>query len=115
MTLRPILESDHPARIQDPQICYECGGSQIVYRGRFNYGPMCRLDNIWLEDIDLLRCPQCNDISPVLFALSSLHRTIAESILRDTKHVLFGKKLKFIRKWMAAHEESEPKWFVVEH
>jgi DNA-binding XRE family transcriptional regulator len=66
--------------------------------GRYQYRE-CGLDNVWLEDWDMLVCPNCNTKMPVLPDADQIAELITAVLVRE-KGRLDGDSIVFLRKSM---------------
>jgi putative zinc finger/helix-turn-helix YgiT family protein len=84
----------------DPLKCERCGGVAV-----FDYAAVERfaeggLKDVYLVDVDVLRCPMCLHRKPFIRRQSQLHRAIAREIVLQRSR-LSGPQIKFIRKALA--------------
>ena len=78
--------------------CPECGEKLKKTRRIYHYKES-GLDNVYLKDIDIYKCVECNAEMPAIPQIERLHGRIAAAIIR--KNVpLSGKEIVFIRKHM---------------
>ena len=76
--------------------CFECGAEMISTVERYHYDES-GLPNVWLENVEIRRCPNCGEEDVVIPRLDSLHRVLAEGLVRKPKR-LTGAEVRFLRK-----------------
>jgi putative transcriptional regulator len=76
--------------------CETCAGDLKVTTERHHYVES-GLPNVYLEGIVIRRCPTCDEEDVVIPAIESLHKTIANALIRKP-HRLTGPEVRFLRK-----------------
>jgi putative zinc finger/helix-turn-helix YgiT family protein len=76
--------------------CFECSAEMQATREQYHYVES-GLPNVWIENVEVRRCPECGDEEVVLPALEGLHRAIAAALVRKPAR-LTGAEVRFIRK-----------------
>lgn len=76
--------------------CFECGAEMVSTVERYRYDES-GLPNVWLENVEIHRCPECGEVEVVIPGLDTLHRVIAERLARKPTR-LTGAEIRFIRK-----------------
>jgi transcriptional regulator with XRE-family HTH domain len=76
--------------------CYECGKQMDGSKGEYKYIE-CGLTSVFLKDIVVFRCTNCNAVVPEIPAAGVLHRIIALRILAK-QNFLTGSEIRFLRK-----------------
>ena len=79
------------------RMCRACGKGELVsVRERVHYTGS-GLPNVWLENVEVRRCPACKEHVVVLFAVEHLHRAIALAVAKKSSR-LTGVEARFLRK-----------------
>ena len=76
--------------------CPECGNQMRKKSGVYHY-TQCGLDDVFLGDITIFECPNCDIEVPEISHIKDLHRSIAYSIATKPSRLL-PKEMRFLRK-----------------
>lgn len=91
--------------------CTNCGMEAPVVRGN------CRFDQIGLrvqlERIDLVKCPNCGNVDPIIPNLDGLMDSLALAVI-GKPYSLCGKEVRFLRKYMGKSQEEFAKLIPVD-
>lgn len=83
--------------------CSNCGNEAPVVRGN------CRFDEIGipvqLERIDLVKCPKCGNVDPIIPNLDGLMDCLAMAVIFKP-YRLSGKEVRFLRKYLGKSQED---------
>ena len=76
--------------------CDICGGQTEILLGQTYHYKESGLDNVYLENIEVRVCKQCNEKSPVIPRIMQVHKLMALAVaLSDTP--LIGAETRFLR------------------
>ena len=78
--------------------CSLCGHEMEETRGDYPF-PESGLPKVLLEDIRLLKCPECGNIEPLIHSAKDLMRALALAVLHKPTP-LCGVEIRFLRKHM---------------
>lgn len=77
--------------------CTNCGSSAPVVRGN------CKFDEIGipliLQHIDMVKCPNCKNVDPIIPDLDGLMDTVAVGVI-SSPYLLNSKEIRFLRKYL---------------
>jgi transcriptional regulator with XRE-family HTH domain len=76
----------------------QCGARGTVVLGDYLFVES-GLNNVTLHGVELLKCPQCGSVTPVLSKINRLMRLIARALVLKPSE-LTGKEIRFLRKYM---------------
>ncbi len=77
--------------------CRACGKGDLVSgRERVNYTDS-GLPNVWLDNVEVRRCPMCKEHVVIISAVEHLHRAIALAVTMKPSR-LTGMEVRFLRK-----------------
>jgi YgiT-type zinc finger domain-containing protein len=77
--------------------CDVCGNERKTIIDPAYHYTLSGLDNVYLENLQVEYCEQCNDKGPILPRVPHLHKTIAEAIILKPSP-LTGREIRFLRK-----------------
>jgi putative zinc finger/helix-turn-helix YgiT family protein len=80
------------------RVCRGCGGNARIVRKDYRFTES-GLNNVFLEKIDVVVCPQCEGESPRIPNHDDLMRTIAVALI-DKPSELAGDEVRFLRKYL---------------
>jgi YgiT-type zinc finger domain-containing protein len=78
--------------------CNECGSMANVYRGTYQFNES-GLKNVILSGIELIQCPSCGAVDPVIPHVNELMRLLALAVISQP-YRLHGNEVKFLRKFI---------------
>jgi len=78
--------------------CFICGQEMSCSIEMYHYKE-CGLDNVYLVNVEVCRCPGCNEKVVSIPALPALNTAIGEDLLQKESR-LNGKEIRFLRKNM---------------
>jgi putative zinc finger/helix-turn-helix YgiT family protein len=84
--------------------CYECGGNARIVRKGYHFTES-GLNNVFLKDIEVVKCANCKSETPRIPNHDDLMRTIAVALI-DKPSELAGDEVRFLRKYLG--EGSAP-------
>jgi len=84
--------------------CKECGGNAKIVCEDYHFTES-GLNNVFLKDIEVVKCPKCKSESPRIPNHDDLMRTIAVALI-DKPSELAGDEVRFLRKYLG--QGSEP-------
>lgn len=90
-------------------LCDICEGTTTVKSGQSYHYTECGLDNVYLENIEVVVCENCEAITPILPRITLLHATIARAIALQP-YPLSGFDIRFLRKQLGL---SAKQWAVL--
>ena len=80
------------------RVCRECGGNAKVVRKNYRFKES-GLNNVFLKDIEVVKCADCKSESPRIPNHDDLMRTIAVALI-DKPSELAGDEVRFLRKYL---------------
>jgi putative zinc finger/helix-turn-helix YgiT family protein len=80
------------------RVCRECGGNAKVVRKNYRFKES-GLNNVFLKDIEVVKCADCKSESPRVPNHDDLMRTIAVALI-DKPSELAGDEVRFLRKYL---------------
>jgi putative zinc finger/helix-turn-helix YgiT family protein len=84
--------------------CSNCGQPAEIQKGDFPFIRQPGL-NVHLYDVDLIVCPECGNIDPVIPKVNEVLRKIAEAIV-GKKYRMTGAEVRFLRKYLGMTAEQ---------
>ncbi len=91
--------------------CTVCGGELVHGEGSHHYTE-CGLDMVYLEGIDIAKCPQCREEFISLPRVPELHDLIGSTLIQK-KTLLNGKEIRFFRKNLGLSSKKFAKYLSV--
>ena len=85
-------------------MCRECGGNATIVRKDYRF-TQSGLGNVYLKNIEVVRCAKCKSDTPRIPNHDDLMRTIAVALI-DKPSELAGDEVRFLRKYLG--EGSTP-------
>ena len=64
--------------------CSNCGAGARVVRGTYRFTES-GLENVKLRGIDLIKCPKCKNVDPIIGRLNDLMRLLAVAVIAKTE------------------------------
>jgi putative zinc finger/helix-turn-helix YgiT family protein len=84
--------------------CSDCGSSKAtVKKGTYRFAE-CGLDTVVLKGIELIECPECGTVDPVIPHLTELLRVLALAIVAKPMP-LTGPEVRYLRKYASMNGE----------
>jgi DNA-binding transcriptional regulator YiaG len=83
--------------------CTECGAEAPVVRGSYRFDQMGI--PVLLERIDLVKCPNCGNVDPIIPSLDGLMDCLALAVIFKP-YKLNGKDIRFLRKYLGKSQEE---------
>jgi putative zinc finger/helix-turn-helix YgiT family protein len=80
------------------RVCRECGGNAKIVRKDYQFIES-GLSNVFLKDIEIVKCASCESESPRIPNHDDLMRTIAVALI-DKPSELAGEEVRFLRKYL---------------
>jgi putative zinc finger/helix-turn-helix YgiT family protein len=84
--------------------CRECGENARIVRKDYHFTE-CGLNNVFLKDIEVVTCANCENESPRISNHDDLMRTIAVALI-DKPSELAGDEVRFLRKYLGEGSAS---------
>ena len=84
--------------------CNECGSGATVRRGAYRFDAS-GLDNVVLKGIELIECPACGNVDPVIPKMTELFRVLAMAMIAKPQS-LTGKEVRYLRKYAGMSAEQ---------
>jgi putative transcriptional regulator len=84
--------------------CSECAGVATVRRGVYRFAES-GLDNIVLKGIELIECPECGNVDPVIPRMTDLFRVLAMAMIAKPQS-LTGAEVRYLRKYAGMSAEQ---------
>jgi putative zinc finger/helix-turn-helix YgiT family protein len=78
--------------------CFICGQEMTCSTETYHYKE-CGLDNVYLENVEVCRCKECNESTACIPAVPQLNNLIGETLLQK-EFTLNGKEIRYLRKNM---------------
>lgn len=85
-------------RREERSQCSNCGANARVVRGRYKFVES-GLKNVELLGIDVIRCPKCKNVDPIIPNVNDLMRLLAVAVLSKPAR-LKGAEVRFLRKYL---------------
>lgn len=85
-------------------LCGDCGSEPVLERGDYQF-TASGLDYVFLHNIELIRCPACGNVDPVLRRVNDLMQTILVGVVSKPER-LAGQDIRFIRKQLGMSQEQ---------
>lgn len=79
-------------------VCSNCGAKARVSRGDYRFLES-GLKNVLLQDIDVLKCPKCENVDPIIPRANDLMRLLAIAVA-GKPYRLTGDEVRFLRKYL---------------
>ena len=79
------------------KVCRACGKSELVSSHERVHYVASGLPNVWLENVEVRRCPLCNEHVDVIPRVENLHRAIGLAVVKKPSR-LTGTEVRFLRK-----------------
>jgi putative zinc finger/helix-turn-helix YgiT family protein len=80
------------------RVCRECGGNARIVRKGYHFTES-GLNNVFLKDVEVVKCAKCESESPRIPNHDDLMRTIAVALI-DKPSELAGDEVRFLRKYL---------------
>jgi putative zinc finger/helix-turn-helix YgiT family protein len=80
----------------EKMVCDCCGAECSVVRGDYRFVES-GLNNVWLQDIEIVRCEKCNNEDPIIPAVGSLLKVVLLAIAEKPAR-LEGREIRFLRR-----------------
>jgi putative zinc finger/helix-turn-helix YgiT family protein len=84
--------------------CSDCGGEATVKKGTYRFAE-CGVDNVVLKGIELIECPACGNVDPVIPSMTELFRVIAMAMIAKPQP-LTGAEVRYLRKYAGMNGEQ---------
>ncbi|HYL65193.1 MAG TPA: helix-turn-helix domain-containing protein [Candidatus Methylomirabilis sp.] len=84
--------------------CSNCGSESRIVRGDYEFKET-GLRDLVLRDIELVKCPKCGNVDPILPQVDQLMHVAAVAILQKP-YRLQGEELRFLRKHIELSQEE---------
>lgn len=84
--------------------CSVCGADAKVRRGTYHFKSSA-LNNVYLEGIELLECPECGNVEPLIPNVNALMETLAVAVI-EKPFRLDGNEIRFLRKLLGMTGEE---------
>src|ERR1019366_4739003 len=84
--------------------CSDCGGEATVKKGIYRFAE-CGVDNVVLKGIELIECPACGNIDPVIPRMTELFRIVAMAMI-EKPLPLTGSEVRYLRKYAGTNGEQ---------
>lgn len=84
--------------------CSDCGGEATVRKGTYRFAE-CGIDNVVLKGIELIECPTCGNVDPILPKMTELFRVIAMAMIAKPQP-LTGTEVRYLRKYAGMNGEQ---------
>lgn len=84
--------------------CSDCGSEATVRKGTYRFAES-GLDNVVLKGIELIECPACGNVDPVIPKMTELFRVIAMAMIAKSQP-LTGAEIRYLRKYAGMNGEQ---------
>ncbi len=91
-------------KMKAQETCSACGEAAEAVRGDYRYVES-GLKNVTLSDIELIRCPHCGNVDPIIQRISDLHRALALAIIGQPFR-LQGEDVRYLRKYLGLPQDQ---------
>ena len=86
------------------QSCTVCGAAAKTTRGDYRYNES-GLKNVILRGIELIECPDCGAVDPVIPRMNDLHRALALAVASQPFR-LQGEDVRYLRKYLNMTQDA---------
>jgi DNA-binding transcriptional regulator YiaG len=83
---------------QNGWTCSNCGAAARVARGTYRFTES-GLGNVYLAGLELIRCPKCKNVDPIIPNMRGLMRFLALAVLEKPWR-LSGDEIRYLRKYL---------------
>jgi putative transcriptional regulator len=84
--------------------CSDCGGEATVNKGTYRFAE-CGINNVVLKGIELIQCPACGNVDPIIPHMTELFRVIAMAMIAKPQS-LTGTEVRYLRKYAGMNGEQ---------
>jgi hypothetical protein len=84
--------------MKKPVVCSACGAPAKVVRASYPFREIS-LPNVVLQGINLVECPVCGNVDPIIPRPNQLMRALALAVIRKP-YRLHGEEVRFLRKYL---------------
>jgi len=84
--------------------CSDCGNDATIKKGIYRFAE-CGLNNVLLKGIEMIECPVCGNVDPIISHMTELFRVIAMAMIAKPQS-LTGSEVRYLRKYAGMNGEQ---------